>query len=356
VRTSTLLSSLLALAGLALTANGARAQAPATWWPFKVIDMDSGNPKPVDYTPPMKASKPWKICVLFPHMKDTFWVAVDYGIAQEAERLGVSMTLYQAGGYENLSTQLSQFDDCMAGDFDAIVVGPISEAGLARKFRQGMKAGKVIISTANPVPHSNITSKMFVDFNAMGAQTGGFLVSYLAGKPASVGAFPGPAGSGWAEGFLGGFKSALAGHANADLVTTQFGDSGVAVQLGLIQNAMQAYPKLDVIWGTAPTAEAAIGAVSEAKRSDILILSSYEDQAMLDALKKHEIIGFATQYPVVEGRMAIDTAVQALEKQPVMKYIEPIPEMVDTQNISTINMTNVLAPTSFQAVYHVTPK
>jgi protein TorT len=351
VRTSTLRSGLLALAGLAFTAT-----AVAPWWPFKVIDMDSGTPKTVEYTPPMKASKPWKICVLFPHMKDTFWVAVDYGIAQEAERLGVSMTLYQAGGYENLSTQLSQFDDCMAGDFDAIVVGPISEAGLARKFRQGMKAGKVIISTANPVPHANITSKMFVDFNAMGAQTGGFLVSYIAGKPASIGAFPGPAGSGWAEGFLAGFKSALTGHANADLVTTQFGDSGVAVQLGLIQNAMQAYPKLNVIWGTAPTAEAAIGAVSEAKRSDILILSSYEDQAMLDALKKQEIIGFATQYPVVEGRMAIDTAVQALEKQPVMKYIEPIPEMIDSKNISTITMTNVLAPTDFHAVYRVTPK
>jgi protein TorT len=77
---------------------------------------------------------------------------------------------------------------------------------------------------------------------------------------------------------------------------------------------------------------------------------------MLDALKKQEIIGFATQYPVVEGRMAIDTAVQALEGQPVMKFIEPIPEMVDNKNISTINMTNVLAPTSFQAVYHTAPK
>ena len=79
---------IVAAAGLILSAcNGARADTP--WWPFKVIDMSSGTPKTVDYTPPMKASKPWKICVLFPHMKDTFWVAVDYGIAQEAERLGV---------------------------------------------------------------------------------------------------------------------------------------------------------------------------------------------------------------------------------------------------------------------------
>ena len=76
---------------------------------------------------------------------------------------------------------------------------------------------------------------------------------------------------------------------------------------------------------------------------------------MLDALKKHEIMGFATQYPVIEGRVAIDTAVQALEKQAVIKFIQPIPEMVDSDNLTTINMTNVLAPSNFEAVYRVSP-
>ena len=211
------------LASAWLLAHPALADTPGQWWPVKVLDMDSGSPKPVDYSPPQKAAKPWKLCVLFPHMKDTFWVAIDYGMAEEARRLGVDMTLYQAGGYENLSKQLSQFDDCMAGNFDAIIVGPISEAGLARKFRQGMQAGKVVISTANPAPNADITSKMYVDFSAMGAQTGQFLVKALRGKQADIGAFPGPAGSGWAESFLGGFKKAVSSDASASMVTPQFG-------------------------------------------------------------------------------------------------------------------------------------
>ncbi len=353
MRTSRFIAGLLASA--CLLAHPALADTPGQWWPIKVLDMDSGSPKPVDYSPPQKAAKPWKLCVLFPHMKDTFWVAIDYGMAEEARRLGVEMTLYQAGGYENLSKQLSQFDDCMAGNFDAIIVGPISEAGLARKFRQGMQAGRVVISTANPAPNADITSKMYVDFSAMGAQTGDFLVKALAGKQADIGAFPGPAGSGWAESFLDGFKKAVNSDSTAHVVSTQFGDSGVAVQLGLIQNALQAYPNMNVIWGTAPTAEAAIGAVREANRPNTVIVSSYENQAMLDALKKHEIMGFATQYPVIEGRVAIDTAVQALEKQAVIKFIQPIPEMVDSDNLTTINMTNVLAPSNFEAVYRVSP-
>ena len=68
---------------------------------------------------------------------------------------------------------------------------------------------------------------------------------------------------------------------------------------------------MNVIWGCAPAAEAAIGAVAQAGTKDMLIMSSYENQAMLDALNQGDILGFATQYPVLQGRIAIDTAVRA---------------------------------------------
>lgn len=92
------------------------------------------------------------------------------------------------------------------------------------------------------------------------------------------------------------------------LLEEKFGDTGVAVQLGLVQNAMQAHPDMNVIWGTAATIKAAIGAVAEANRPDMLIMSSYENQAMLDLLKSGKTLGFATQFPVTQGRIAVDMA------------------------------------------------
>jgi protein TorT len=329
------------------------AKAADQWWPAKIYNLDSGSAKVSDYSPLDKAAKPWNICVLFPHMKDTFWVAVDYGVVEEAKRMGVNMTLYEAGGYENLPKQLSQFDDCMAGDFDAIVVGPISEAGLDKKFKEGVAAGKPIISTVNPVAKSDVTSKMTVDFDTMGEQTGTYLLDYLKDKPAKVATFPGPAGSGWAEDFLKGFKKAVEGKSNVSMLGDKFGDSGVAVQLGLIQNALQAYPDMNVIWGCAPAAEAALGAVAQAARKGVLIMSSYENQAMLDALKKDEILGFATQYPVLQGRIAIDTAVRILEKKSYVKSAKAIPDMIAKSNLDKINMGLVLAPADFKAVFSV---
>jgi protein TorT len=345
------------IAGTAMAVSalvmGGSAQAAGNWWPAKVYSYDTGKEKIVEYKPLPKASKPWNICVLFPHMKDTFWVAVDYGVVEEARRMGVNMTLYQAGGYENLPKQLSQFDDCMAGNFDAIVVGPISEAGLDKKFAEGVKAGKVVVSTVNPVSKQTVTSKMTVDFTLMGVQTGTYLLKYLKDKKANVGTFPGPAGSGWAEAFLNGFKKAVKGKSNVKVLGDKFGDSGVAVQSGLIQNALQAYPDMNVIWGCAPAAEAAIGAVAQAGRKGVLIMSSYENQAMLDALKKDEILGFATQYPVLQGRIAIDTAVRALEHKAYYKSLKAIPDMIAKSNLNSINMSLVLAPADFKAVYSV---
>ena len=111
---------LLSGAAFAALAGGASA---AEWYPYPVeswdppFDMASPRSK-VDYVPLEKASKPWEICVSFPHMKDAYWLAVDYGVAKEAEDLGVKMQLVEAGGYTELNTQISQIEDCVAAGAD----------------------------------------------------------------------------------------------------------------------------------------------------------------------------------------------------------------------------------------------
>jgi periplasmic protein TorT len=347
---------LTTVAGLAVlsTIPDAAGAADAKWWPLKVNDVTSGKPVPAEYTPLEKAEKPYNICVLFPHMKDSFWVAVAYGIVKQAQVLGVNMTLYEAGGYENLPKQLSQFDDCMASGASAIVVGAISEAGLSKKFAEAKAKGIPVIGTANPVSPGALPAAVFVDFKQMGAMTGEALVQSLkATDKANVVTFPGPAGSGWAESFNDGFKEASTKSPAVKILGEKFGDSGVAVQLQLIQDALQAYPNMNVIWGSAPTAEAAVGAVAEAGRSDIKIISSYENQAMLDALKRGDVMAFATQYPVAEGAMSMDQAVRLIEKKPLMTLVQPVPQVIMKGSEDKVNMDLVLAPSSWTPVYSV---
>lgn len=72
------------------------------------------------------------------------------------------MSLYQAGGHENLPKQIAQFDDCMAGKADAIITGSISEVGMGKKFKKVVD-GASQIGMVNPVGNNTpMTAKVFV--------------------------------------------------------------------------------------------------------------------------------------------------------------------------------------------------
>lgn len=348
------LTKTLALTVSATLMAASLAQA-ADWWPFKIAsaqDGDVNNVQDIEYAPLDKAEKPWHLCVLFPHLQDSYWVSVNYGIVEEARRLGVKVTVFQAGGYTALPKQISQYDDCLASGADAILISPISEAGVAAKIGEGMGRGIVNIAVANPILETPITARVTPDFYQKGFQTGEYVKQYLGDKQGHAVGFPGPQGSGWAETYMSGFRDATK-EGNIKLLAEVFGEASVPAQLQLVEDALQTYPDMDVIWGGAPTAEAAIGAVADAGLDNIVIMSSYENQTMLKAVKEGQVLGFATEYPVIMGRIGVDLAVRALEEKEHEKVLLVAPGIVTKDNVETIDTTQIFAPDSFRPEFSV---
>lgn len=318
-------------------------------WTFPIERVTNAGNVQTTYVPLEKASQKWDICVLFPHMKDSFWVAAAYGIIKEAERLGVTATIYEAGGYDRLPNQVSQWDDCVAAGADAVVTGVISEAGMAQKFGQGLEQGIPQISIINAVIDTPLTARIRSEFDALGRSAGEFIIS-APSLPGSgeVAAFPGPQNSGWAEGYAEGFREALF-DSDYEIVAEEYGDTGISVQLNLVQDVLQRSPNLSVIWGTAPTVEAAIRVLAETGRSnDVALMASYENQAMLSATERGQILGFVTQYAVIQSKIGIDLAVRALEGDELIPDIRIIPEVITSENMEEVDITAVLAPDSWR--------
>lgn len=348
------LKKMLMLAAAATLLSAGAAQA-GDWWPFKISAAKDGNLKDVreiEYKPLAKAEKKWNLCVLFPHLQDSYWVSVDYGIVEEAKRLGVKVTVLQAGGYTALPKQLSQYDDCMAAGADAILISPISEAGVAAKIGEGMAKHIVNIAVANPILETPITARVTPDFYQKGFQTGEYVKKFLGDNQGYAVGFPGPQGSGWAETYMSGFRDSTK-TGNVKLLAEMFGEASVPAQLRLVEDALQTYPNMDVIWGGAPTAEAAIGAVKDAGRNNVTIISSYENQTMLKAVKNGSVLAFATEYPVIMGRIGVDLAVRALEKKDYEKVLLVSPGLVTKDNISSFDTTQIFAPEGFSPVFSV---
>lgn len=327
--------------------------AADAWAPFDVALSADENAERFQYVPLEEATQKWKLCALVPHLKDSYWVAANYGLVKEAERLGLELNVYQAGGYDQLPRQVAQFDDCIAGKADAILIGGISEAGLSAKIKEANDRGIVTIGLINPLSEGSVSARVTNDQIAMGRFGGDAVKQFLGEDGGAVAAFPGPQGSGWAEQYLSGFKATLDG-GNVKVVADKFGDTGVSVQLRLVEDTIQAFPDLNAIWGTGPTVEGAVGAVAEAGLSDsMVIISSYADQSSINLLKEGKISGFVSDSTVMQARIVVDQAVKVLEKQDFKKLLVVPPTLVTKDNIAQTDLTTVLAPADFRPVFAV---
>ncbi len=336
------------------------AASAEDWYPYSIevwdppFDMASPR-KSVDYVPLDKAAQPWEICVSFPHMKDAYWLAVNYGVANEAERLGVKMQLVEAGGYTELNTQISQIEDCVEAGADAVVIGAISFDGLNNLVSEIRGKGIPVIDVINGMSSPELSAKSLVSFGEMGAKAGAFVADKhpTGGDAVKVGWFPGPAGAGWVEAGNEGFLGAVANSA-VDVVEVKYGDTGKEAQSKLVEDTLEAHPDLNYIIGTAVTAEAAIPILRARGLTDqVQVVSYYFTPGVYRGISRGQIMAAPTDSAVVQGRVAIDQAVRILEDKDFMKHAGPALYVIDGSNIESFDRATSLAPDGFKPVFRV---
>ncbi|HEY7765351.1 MAG TPA: TMAO reductase system periplasmic protein TorT [Aestuariivirgaceae bacterium] len=339
-------------------ASGAAQDKP--WFPFPVevwdppFNMDSPR-KNQDYTPVEKASQPWNICVSFPHMKDAYWIAVDYGVAEEAKRQGVKMTLLEAGGYTNLNKQISQIEDCVANGAQAVIIGAISFDGLNNLVKEIRGKNIPVIDVINGMSSPDLSAKSLVSFGEMGFKAGEYIAKQHpkgSGK-VKVAWFPGPPGAGWVEAGNKGFLDAVK-DTDIEVVDTKYGDTGKEIQLKLVEDVMETHPDINYIVGTSPTTEAAVQLLRDRGLQDkVKVVAYYFTPGVYENIKKGTVVAAPTDSAVIQGRVAIDQAVRLLEGKDHLKHVGPALYVIDKSNVETFDYPSSLAPADYKPVFKV---
>ncbi len=352
---------LVSLSGaLAVLILSTSAHTADRWFPIAVDVWDppfnsSLKRKTGQYTALSKAGRQWRICVSIPHLKDPYWGAVNFGLIDEAKRLGVALRIVEAGGYGNLNVQRKQVQDCMAKGGEGLILAGISADGLNDLVEKYTAKGRPVIDMINGLSSTKITARAGVDYWDTGFKTAEYIRKNFAtgAKQIKIAWFPGPDGAAWVSQGDKGFREAIKGSL-IKIVVSAHGDTGKATQGRLVEKALNEHADLDFIVGTTVTANAAVELLRRRKlKKKIKVLSYYFGPGIHRGIRRGSVVAAPTDLQAIQARISVDLAVRALEGKTFIKHVAPKVIVVDKKNIRKFDSSTSLPPRGFRPIFSV---
>ncbi|MCW8330758.1 TMAO reductase system periplasmic protein TorT [Photobacterium sp. SDRW27] len=312
------------------------------------------------YQPLKTASKAWKICAVYPHLKDSYWLSVNYGMVEHAKELGVKLKVLEAGGYPNLAKQQAQILDCRQWGAEAIILGTVDSTaydGMLSQLTGNIPVFATIndINMNDPDTRKNITAKVGVDWYDMGQKTGEFLAArHPRGSGiVNIALLPGPAKRGGTKPVTQGFRDAVK-DSDINIVTTRWADNSKELQRNLIQELLAGGLHLDYIVGGAVAAEVAISELrANEKSNQISVVSTYLSHGVYRGLRRGKILFAPTDKMAQQAMLSIDQAVRHLENKPIQRDVSPLIEGLTPTHLPRKVITDSLSPAEFRPAFNV---
>ncbi|EFJ9297755.1 TMAO reductase system periplasmic protein TorT [Escherichia coli] len=300
----------------------------------------------VQASTPLKAKRAWKLCALYPSLKDSYWLSLNYGMQEAARRYGVDLKVLEAGGYSQLATQQAQIDQCKQWGAEAILLG---SSTTSFPDLQKQVANLPVIELVNALDDPLVKSRVGVPWFQMGYQPGRYLVQWAHGKPLNVLLMPGPDNAGGSKEMVEGFRAAIAG-SPVRIVDIALGDNDIEIQRNLLQEMLERHPEIDVVAGTAIAAEAAMGEGRNLK-TPLTVVSFYLSHQVYRGLKRGRVIMAAGDQMVWQGELAVEQAIRQLQGQSVSDNVSPPILVLTPKNADREHIRRSLSPGGFRPVY-----
>ena len=300
----------------------------------------------VQASTPLKAKRAWKLCALYPSLKDSYWLSLNYGMQEAARRYGVDLKVLEAGGYSQLATQQAQIDQCKQWGAEAILLG---SSTTSFPDLQKQVASLPVIELVNAIDAPQVKSRGGVPWFQMGYQPGRYLVQWAHGKPLNVLLMPGPDNAGGSKEMVEGFRAAIAG-SPVRIVDIALGDNDIEIQRNLLQEMLERHPEIDVVAGTAIAAEAAMGEGRNLK-TPLTVVSFYLSHQVYRGLKRGRVIMAVSDQMVWQGELAVEQAIRQLQGQSVSDNVSPPILVLTPKNADREHIRRSLSPGGFRPVY-----
>lgn len=299
-----------------------------------------------------------KICAIYPHLKDSYWLSVNFGMVSESHKFGIDLKVFESGGYPNLNKQRQQLVRCREWGADAIILGTVSPQAYIDQIPK-LIGSIPLFSTVNKLDLGPLDKPLFkgavgVDWYWMGYNAG----QYLANKHpkgsgnVNIAWLPGPKMSGGTKPSNTGFYDAIK-VSDVTIVSTLWADNDKELQRNLVQQVLE-QTEVDYIVGSAVAIEAAISEVRAAgKEKEIGLISFYFSHGIYRALLRNKVLFTSTDKMVLQGRLSIRQAHAFLNEIPYNTKQSPTIETLTPYSLNSTFTHDSLSPSEFRPIFSV---
>ncbi|GIU48391.1 TMAO reductase system periplasmic protein TorT [Shewanella sairae] len=342
---------LLLVLGLSLLSPFACAQPAASSWsleqrtPYEATHQQT---TPLTLAPLQSAKQAWRICVLLPHLKDTYWTGINYGLVQQSKKLGIKLALFEAGSYYGLDKQLAQLDSCMKQDFDAIIIGSVSPKLLDY---YSAPITKPITALVNRLKHNKVNTRIGVNWYQMGVSAGNY-VKQQTQQPTTIALLTGPDKLGGSNSVEQGLIDTVKG-SNVSISAVHHADNNRNLYRDELEALLDTQTP-DYILGSAVAVEAAVSILRQYQLTDkIKLISSYLSPAVLRGIYRGKVAFSNDDQVVLQGKLAIDISVRELEGAKPFGDIGPEIQSLYPNHINKNVLKTSLPPADYYPIYRV---
>ena len=298
--------------------------------------------------------EPWRIAYLSASSANTFLLASVGEMQRLADENNIELVEFDA--QFNAELQTTQLQDAVAsGQYDGIVLVALNGPGLVPDVEAALASGLQVVLFNQIVGDDLSTNEPQVDGIAASVMAPPVVTGERAGRltiqacegldPCRVVYLFGIRGFPLDVALRQGFDSAVAGHANIEVVA-----EGEGMYLGpeggidAIQDILQAQPEFDVVVGAdQPLQGVELVLTDEGKLDGVALIGLGGSSPAIDGVRDGR--WFATVYyaPASEGRLAMEAMIAALRDGTITGGIDPNANFLDEGLVTSANVDQFTA-------------
>jgi protein TorT len=318
----------------------------------KPFDSDSSK-RTIDYQWENPSNFKQRICAIIPSSSTSYWFALNYGLVKKARAMGISLKVYNINGNLSLPEEKKLIEQCINQQPHSIIVGAQLSGGFDLSQAPNSVKSQVILVGKNLLSKT-VDASSSASFNDVGQQLSKYMNKRQTSEDTNQTVlFPGDKTKQHVEAFVKGFMPNINGNKYKvkDVIYTP--DSYLEIKIKLT-NYLNNNLDTTTIVASALVAQAAVEVLDEMSLTGDIQIISYELSAQVyRGIQRGNISASFISPPVIQGFLAIDMAMKLHNKQLKEPHISPQATLIDSDNITDFDISQVFAPYGYRETLEV---